>query len=241
VESVATAYRRQIIKVLKKLDSKYKLIKFTPRYAKEANIVLLDYTDANKDYTLPTKDCFGLPDDYFKLGWYKILSLRAKFCYMINLLNGSNSDILPFWSKSINQITQECGNISGHILFKGMDELRRKRLIEVEYDDLTDKPYDKRSPKTYRVLPFFDFDLLVKEIDALEQKYGKTTFDRARAYAQIVFEAYNPQVIEDIINKEKEYGKPALKKAFKIVAQKNTDNPKKTYGYVVGILENWGK
>ena len=122
-----------------------------------------------------------------------------------------------------------------------MDELRRMRLLEVEYDDLTNKPYNKRSPKTYRLLPFYDFDLLVKEIDALEQKHGKKIFDRARAYAKIVFEAYNPQVIEDIILKEKEYGKTTLKKAFNIVAKKNTDNPKKTYVYVIGILENWGK
>ncbi|MFH1094531.1 MAG: phospholipase D-like domain-containing protein, partial [Candidatus Omnitrophota bacterium] len=236
-----TAYRRQIIKVLKKLESKYKLITFTPRYAKEASIILLSYDDPRNSYIAPDNEFFELPEEYFTLAWHRRLSMRAKFCYLINSLNTRTSDILPFWSKSIKQITRECGGVSAHIIFKGMDELRRKRLLEVEYDDLTDKPYDKRSPKTYRMLPFFDFDLLVKEIDALEQKYGKATFDRARAYAKIVFEAYNPQVIEDIIIKEKEYGKTTLKKAFNIVAQKNTDNPKKTYGYVVGILENWGE
>ncbi len=120
-----------------------------------------------------------------------------------------------------------------------MDELRRMKLLEVEYDDLTNKPYNKRSPKIYRLLPFYDFDLLIKELDALKQKHGKTTFDRARAYAKIVFEEYNPQVIEDIIEKEQEYGKKHVKKASNIIAKKNTDNPKKTYGYVVGILENW--
>ena len=235
-----TAYRRQIIKVLKKLESKYKLIKFTPRYAKEASIVLLSYDDPGKTYVVPDNEFFELPEEYFTFAWHRKLSMRAKFCYLINLLNTRTSDILPFWSKSIKQITRECGNISGHILFKGMDELRRKRLLEVEYDDLTHTPYTKRSPKTYRPLPFYDFDVLTKAIDDLERKHGKTTFDRARAYAQIVFEEYNPQVIEDIINKEKEYGKTTLKKAFNIVAQKNTDNPKKTYAYVVGILENWG-
>ncbi|MCK5592144.1 MAG: hypothetical protein KAI72_09335, partial [Candidatus Pacebacteria bacterium] len=224
----------------KKLESKYKLITFTPRYAKEASIVLLSYDDPDNTYVEPNNECFELPEEYFKLGWHRRLSMRAKFCYFINLLNTRESDTLPFWSKSITQITRECGNISGHILFEGMDELRRMRLLEVEYDDLTNKPYNKRSPKTYRLLPFYDFNLLVKEIDALEQKHGKATFDRACAYAQIVFEEYNPQVIEDIIKKEKEYVKNTLKKAFNIVAKKNTDNPKKTYVYVIGILENWG-
>ncbi len=38
-----TDYRRQIIKVFRKLEQKYKLIKFEPRYAKEATIILLSY------------------------------------------------------------------------------------------------------------------------------------------------------------------------------------------------------
>ncbi len=37
------AYRRQITKVLKKLEQKYKLIKFESPYGKEATITLLDY------------------------------------------------------------------------------------------------------------------------------------------------------------------------------------------------------
>jgi hypothetical protein len=120
-----------------------------------------------------------------------------------------------------------------------MGELRRKRLLEVEYDDLTHTLYTKRSPKTYRLLPLYDFDLLTKELNALRKNYGNKRFNKARSYAKIVFEEYNPRVIEDIINKEEEYGKKTLKRAFDIVARKNTDNPKKTYGYVIGILENW--
>ena len=236
-----TAYRRQIIKVLKKLDNKYKLIKFTPRYAKEANIVLLDNSDSNENYVVPTKDCFGLPEDYFNLGWDKILSMRAKFCYMINLLNSSRSDTLLFWSKSIRQITDECGNVSAFVINKGMGELRRKRLIEVQYDDLTNIPYTKRSPNIYRLMPLYDFDKLNKELDALKQKYGNKDYTKARNYAQIVFEEYNPATIEDIILKTKKYAPKKVKKAFAIIAKKNTGNPKKTYGYIIGILENWGE
>ncbi|MBU1086722.1 MAG: hypothetical protein KKD05_04305 [Candidatus Omnitrophica bacterium] len=236
-----TAYRRQLIKVLKKLDKKYKLIKFTPRYAKEANIVLLDYTDKTQNYTLPTKDCFGLPKDYFKLGWDRELSMRAKFCYLINLLNSSTSDTLPFWSKSVPQITQEFGNVDESVINNGMGELRRKRLIEVQYDDLTDTPYTKRSPNIYRLMPVYDLDKLNKELDTLKQKYGNQDYTKAIKYAKIVFEDYNPATIEDIILKTKQYGPKKIKKAFAIIAQKNTDNPKKTYVYVVGILENWGK
>jgi len=236
-----TGYRRQIIRTMRKLEDKYKLIKFNPRYAKEAQITLLDYKNHENTYSLPKADFFGLPAEYFDLGWNRRLSMRAKFCYLVNLLNTRKSDSGPFWSKNVTQITKDFGDISKYVIQNGMGELRRKRLLEVEYGDLTYPPYAKRSPKIYRLLSLYDFDELAAELDGLKQKYGRKTFKRALAYAEIVFEEYNPRVIEDIINKEKEYGKATLKRAFDIVAQKNTDNPKKSYVYVLGILEQWGK
>jgi len=53
----------------------------------------------------------------------------------------------------------------------------------------------------------------------------------------IVFEENNPDILEDIILKSRQYGREKMKKAFSIINKKNTDNPKKTYEYVVGILE----
>lgn len=53
----------------------------------------------------------------------------------------------------------------------------------------------------------------------------------------IVFEENNPDTIEGIILKTKQYGGEKIEKAFNIIKRKNTDNPKKTYEYVVGILE----
>jgi len=64
-----------------------------------------------------------------------------------------------------------------------------------------------------------------------------TAYRQARRYAEIVFEENNPEVIEDIILKTKEYGEKKVKKAFEIIAWKNIDNPKRIYSYVVGIIE----
>jgi hypothetical protein len=47
-------------------------------------------------------------------------------------------------------------------------------------------------------------------------------------------------VMEDIILKMRQYGEENIKKAFDIVARKSIDNPKRSYVYVIGILEQVG-
>ncbi|MDP3732037.1 MAG: phospholipase D-like domain-containing protein [Candidatus Omnitrophota bacterium] len=250
------AYRRQITKVLKKLEQKYKLIKFESPYGKEATITLLDYeivsasprndgegilrNDGERMSRNDTEAYFELPNDYFDFAWNRILSFRAKFCYFINLAYSNISDTKPFWSKSVVTITKQFGGISQDIVKTGMGELRRKKLIEVKYDALTDKPYDERMPKMYKILKLYDPKELELELKEIEGKCGKEAYNRARKYAEIAFEENNPEVIADIILKTKEYGEKKVKKAFDIIALKNIDNPKRTYNYVVGIIERMG-
>ena len=52
------------------------------------------------------------------------------------------------------EITKKYGNISRDVIAKGMGEIRRRKLIEVMYDDLTDKDYRKRKPKMYKIIRF---------------------------------------------------------------------------------------
>ncbi len=233
----ATDYRRQIIKVFRKLEREYKLIKFEPRYAKEAVITLLDYENPAKVYEIPEELSFELPNDYFEFGWNRILSFRAKFCLLINLACSNVSDTKPYWSKSVATITKQFGGVGQDIINKGMGELRRKKLIEVKYDTLTDKPYDKRMPKMYKILKLYNPKELELKLKGIEDKYGKEAYAQARKYAEIVFEENNPEVIEDIILKIEQYGQKKVKNAFDMVARKNIDNPKRSYVYAVGIIE----
>ena len=232
-----TAYRRQIVKVLRKLESKYKLIKFEPRFAREAVITLLNHEDPSKVYAFPQELYFDLSHDYFNFGWNRILSLRAKFCYLINLAYSSISDTKSYWSKSVATIAKQFGGVSKDVIYKGMNELRRQKLIEVYYDVLEGKLYEKRMPKMYKVLNLYDPEGLKAKLKEIKEKYGKREYNTARKYAKIVFEENNPQVIEDIILKSKEYGKGKVKRAFNIVIRKSVDNPKRKYNYVVGIIK----
>ena len=119
-----------------------------------------------------------------------------------------------------------------------MGELRKKKLLEVKYDELSGKPYEERRPKMYKILKLYDLKELVLKLKEIENKYGKAAYAKAKKYAEIVFEESNPEVIKDIILKTEKYGGEKVKKAFDIAAQKNIDNPKRSYGYVVGIIEN---
>ena len=233
---VITDYRRQIIKVFRKLEQKYKLIKFEPRYAKEATITLLNYEEPDKVYEIPDGQYFDLPDDYFNFAWNRNLSLRAKFCYLINLAYSDISDIKPYWSKSVNTITKQFGDIGQDVIHKGMAELRRKKLLEVKYDELSGKPYEERRPKMYKILKLYDPKELELRLKGIEEKYGKEAYTKARTYAEIVFEENNSEVIEDIILKTKEYGEEEVKRVFGEIARKNIDNPKRNYVYVTRIL-----
>ncbi|TAM42068.1 hypothetical protein EPN54_01420 [bacterium] len=234
---VITDYRRQIIKVFRKLEQQYKFIKFEPRYAKEATITLLNYIEPGKVYEIPEGQYFDFPDDYFNLGWNKELFLRAKFCYLINLANTDISDIKPYWSKSVTTITKQFGDIGQDVISKGMGELRRKKLLEVRYDELSGKVYEQRRPKMYKLLKLYDPKALELRLKGIEDKYGKEAYAKARRYTEIVFEENNPEVIEDIILKTKEYGAKEIRRAFGEVARKNIDNPKRTYLYVTRILK----
>jgi len=231
-----TDYRRQIIKVFKKLEDNYKLLKFEPRYAKEATITLLNYDEGGGIYAIPDEQYFEIPDDYFKLGWNRELSLRAKFCYLINLAYSDISDIKPYWSKSVATITKQFGDIGEFVIHKGMNELRRQKLLDVKYDELSGKPYDERRPKMYKILKLYDPKERELKLKSIEEKYGKKEYGKARKYAEIVFGENNPEVIEDIILKTKEYGEKEIKRVFGEVSRKNVDNPKRNYLYVTRIM-----
>jgi len=233
---VITDYRRQVIKVFRKLEQKYKLIKFEPRYAKEATITLLNYEEPDKVYEIPDGQYFDLPDDYFNFGWNRNLSLRAKFCYLINLAYSDISDIKPYWSKSVITITRQFGDIGQDVIHKGMAELRRKKLLDVKYDELSGKPYDERRPKMYKILKLYNPKELESKLKQIEEKYGKEAYAKARKYAEIVFEENNPEVIEDVLLKTKQYGEKEIKRVFDVISRKNIDNPKRTYIYATRIM-----
>ncbi|MBI3220807.1 MAG: hypothetical protein HYZ44_14930, partial [Bacteroidetes bacterium] len=76
-------YRRQINKVLDKLEAKYKLIKFKSPERNQDTEITLTATKGQESFALPTT--------YWRYDWNKTLSFPAKVMYLINLSNTQTS------------------------------------------------------------------------------------------------------------------------------------------------------
>jgi len=230
-----TAYRRQLIKTLRKLEKRYKLIKFEPTFGKDATITLLSYDDPKKPYSAPKEWFFKIPEEFWTYGWDQKLSFPASYCYLINLAYVSISDDRPWWYSNREVLAERFNTTKGSIS-KGMTELRRLNLIDVEYGTPMDDDYSRRMAKSYKLMPLYDPKWLDSEWERLKNLYGQKQLDKARNYAKIVFRENDPEDVEEIIIAMKVQGKKAVKEAFSIVAKKAIDNPKRNYAYVKGII-----
>ena len=230
-----TAYRRQLIKTLRKLEKRYKLIKFEPKFSKDGTITLLSYDDPKKSYSAPKEWFFQVPEEFWKYGWDQKLSFPASYCYLINLAYVSISDAAPWWYSS-REVLSKRFNTSNYSISAGMGELRRLNLIDVSYGIPEGDDYGHRMAKSYKLLLLYDPKWLESEWERLKQVYGEKQLKKARNYAKIVFKENDPQDVEEIILATKVQGEEVVKEAFAIVAKKNIDNPKRNYAYVKGIL-----
>ena len=230
-----TGYRRQIIKSLRKLEDVYEIIRFEPEYGKEAIVTLLSYDNPDELYAVPKKWYFQVPDNFWEYGWNRKLSMRAKFCYFINLAYVSISNAKPWWFSS-GDVLSERFNVSKWVIGRGMQELRRENLIDVAYDSPKGNSYKTLLAKSYKILPLYDPEWLKAEWDRLELTYSTKRLNKAKKYAKIVFKENDSQTVEDIIMMIESFGEESVKMAFDIVAKKSTSNPKKSYAYVKGIL-----
>lgn len=232
------AYRRQLIKTLRRLEKRYRLIRFDPQFAENATITLLDYDDPKEAYSPPKGWYFEIPPNYWNYGWDRRLSMSAKFSYLINLAYSGISNARPWWFASLETLSKRF-NVSKGAITKGMQELRRLNIIDVKYPPLDETASNRSQAKSYEVLNLYDPEWLEGEWKRLRAAYGAKQVEKTREYAKIVFKENDPQDVKEIIAAMNQQGEEAVKEAFAIVAKKNVDNPKRTYAYVKGILAKW--
>lgn len=219
-------YRRQINKVLDKLDQKYRLIKFeTPNRNQNTEIILK--SDSSENLEIPTT--------FWRYNWNKTLSFPAKVMYLINLYY-SNSSYLS-WIMSRDQISKN-HDISKSFISDGTQELRRLNLLDIKYGNLEDQQYKERQANAYTPKPLYDPEELKKKLLSLEQQHGEDKLGRAVKAASIVFEENNLQTIQALVNLEDKYGQAVVEEATKKMAEKNPDNPKRNSGYFLSTIKN---
>ena len=226
--------RDTLRQALIRLDETYKLIERIKVPAKNPYCLLVKITSSSRGKTFP------IPFKYWEYGWNRRLSLRAKFCLLINL-SKTGVGRGRLWA-GYRKALMEDFHATKVTISEGMQELRKLGIIDIEYPPYPEVGgYEKRAPPCFRFLGMYSPEALAKGKEGLAGKYGRERFEAAQRDAGVVFQENNVQVIESIIKNMEEYGVSKVEEAFRKVARKAPDNPKRSYRYVVGILRSEAK
>ena len=223
------AYREALrYNSLKKIQDKYKLLKYTPVRGKNAKVILEPYNNEDKAY-------FEIPISFWLYQWDKRLTLSGQYCFFINMIEGGPDR--EMWMLSKKRLVNEY-KVGKERISEGMAELRHWNLVEIIYGDIDyDKGYEGRLPNRYQLKQLYRLEDFESELNKLYMKYGKDKVEQARGYARIVYVENNLVDVEEIVNMISEYGLQKVHNAFDIVKKKSEDNPKRSIAYVKGILK----
>ena len=221
----------EINRLLKKLAIEYKLIEVEFRRGFPAGIKLAP---------LPEKAYFNIPYAYWDYGWSKLLSLRAKFMFLINIYKQETSDIKPWWSLG-REILRDDFYTSVDTITRGMRELERFQIVDIWRGRLPDKqsPFTDKPVNLYLLKPLPSPESIKQAWEALEQAYGREAVLLARKLAALIAEENNYEVLGKFIELINAYGYNWTESAAKITAKLSGQNPARNVFYTEGILKRW--
>ena len=173
-----------------------------------------------------------VPVGYWEWGWNRRLGFAGKVFYVINLREGAVSPIQPRWSQHIQTLAKRYG-VSPWFITRGVTELRRANLLEVEYDAVGPTGPSGRAPNVYTPNPPYDPGAFDRALEELKKRVGADKVDRARRAAALVYEDSYLRGIEQLIELEDQYGRDRIAAAEKILGAKSPDNPKRKIGYLI--------
>ena len=220
------AYRRQINKVLVKLQDRYRLVKIQTGFGADAQIQVPKIPGETIAVSLK----------YWDFGWPRHLDFPGKVMYLLNAHYSATSLFGPQWSMSAPALADRHG-LQRDFVESGTTSLRRANLVDVTYDSLPIQHDGQRRPNIYTPLALYDPGLLDKKWKELEGTYGKEKTGRARSYAVLVYKDCDAGAVEAFIVLEEKYGRDKMDQAAKIIGLKAPDNPRRSVGYFVRIVE----
>jgi len=183
----------------------------------------------------------GQPLAYWEYGWDRKLSLRGKFCYLVNLFQTEISYTKSWWTHSLENLDSYF-HVDKWTIMRGMRELKKMGIVEVEYDRAVNKDgtlKDDRKPNRYKLNPLFSQEQMDKKWQELEDIYGSELVKKARRLAFMMEMGDSIEGVEDFIRLMGRYPEEWVEKATNMTARRRADNPSRTFGFIVGILKNW--
>jgi HKD family nuclease len=223
-------YRRQINKVLDKLQNKYKLLTYLPPARNQHAQVTLKLSE--------TQDYFDLPVGFFRYRWNQRLSLPGQVMLLIHrskLMTGTTS-----WFKSRKEIAKDYG-ISESFISDGNMDLRRNNLLDIQYGELESQNYKDRAASIYTPKPIYDPKELEKDLASIKAKAGEAVYGKAVGAAKLVYADNDPKAIRAFVGLHEKHGPQVFEEALGKIGEKNPDNPKRSVGYLIKTISGIGK
>lgn len=221
-----TAHRRQVAKVLKKLQNRYGLIEVHSRFAQNPHVTLRRPIEERAVY---------VPYTYWSLGWNRRLQFAGNCVFLISQWESQISSRRPLWSVARKTLARRYG-LSVGFISQGIVDLRRHNLLDVDYAPLDIDGEKPRRPSIYSPLPLYDPVALDKKLDELKSKFGQEMFTRAQNAAVLVYEDGDVNGIQELIELQIQFGTERFDAAVKLLGEKNADNPKRNMGYLIGTI-----
>lgn len=219
-------YRRQINKVLDKLQGKYKLLAYLPPARNQDAGISLKFSEA--------QDYFDLPVGFFRYRWNQRLSLPGQVMLLIHrskLMSGTSS-----WFKSRKEIAKDYG-ISESFVSDGNMDLRKNNLLDIQYGELESQNYKDRAASIYTPKPIYDPKALERDLASIRSKTSEAAYGKAVEAATLVFAPNDPKAIRAFVGLYEKQGPQVFEEALARVREKNPDNPKRSVGYLIRTIQ----
>lgn len=178
-----------------------------------------------------------LPYTYWLYGYDKSLSFKAKYMYLVSLVEAKSSLRNPYWFRSNKDLAIKY-NIAEGSVSRGINELERANILEVTRSIPSDlAKWEDRLANVYRVNRLVSSEEFDKGIEKLNKKYGEDIVGKAVGFSSEVNEPRDIDNIEVFIGLIEEYGYDRVEEVMDIVRSKRLETGFRSTQRVVLLLK----
>ena len=197
------------------LIHKYHLIKHQP-WSK--HLTLTSLRGAEGDEAI-----ISIPTTYWTYGYDKSISFKAKYMYLVSLLEAKSSSRNPYWFRSNKDLAMKY-KIGERSVSTGINELERANILEVMRHIPRDLgEWGNRPANVYRLNRLVSKEEFKKGIERLNKEYGEDIVSKAVGFSNEVNEPLDIANIEVFIGLIREYGYDRVKEVMDIVRSKRLE------------------
>lgn len=221
--------RVDIYRVFRKLDKKYALIQY-PAGSKDITLI-----------TMPSSSYITIPDTYWDYGFYKKLSLAAKYMYLIALYESQCSPRNPYWFRSYEDLSRKYYICEGSIT-NGINELEKENILEI-YRSRPEKrgKFSDRLANNYRLNPLQSPEQFQQSLNVLSEKYGPDITRKSCELSAQLNEPKDIEKIETYIELIRTYGYEKVGEVNSLVASKRREAGFRDISQVILLLKGMVK